>query len=207
MFVSETATLRMAVAPEACATLAQMTIMSHRGASGRLDESAIPTEASIRHLVANGIRAIDFDLFWTRDGTALVAHPVGVQHLLPRHVHNAFELTDVEARTLSGGPLLRLPSLLELVKELNLTLALDLKGVDREGYMRQLGAMGKQVVARSLQRHIHIWVPSIREVAVLRRRISNNFSVQVCCCREGRECGCRCCVQMTTDDSMQPMTR
>ena len=169
----------MALTPSTCAALAKMTIMSHRGARGQPGDSAIVTASSIRSLVVQGIRAIDLDLFWTRDGTAVVAHPIGVQHLLPRHVRNAFELTEAEAMTLSGGPLLRLPSLLELAREFNLTLALDMKGVDREGYMRHLSSMTRQVVAKNLQRSIHIWAPSAREAAVLRRRISNNFSQQV----------------------------
>ncbi|KAL1520058.1 hypothetical protein AB1Y20_023533 [Prymnesium parvum] len=116
----------MAVDALTCANLAKLTVVSHRGASGAPSDPPIVTEHALHSLRRAGVRSVDFDVFWTRDDTAHVAHPSGLLPLLPRGVRSAFELTDAGAAALPAGPLLRVPRLLALVRDLNLTISLDL---------------------------------------------------------------------------------
>jgi hypothetical protein len=115
------------------------TVFSHRG-RGVAPKKRLGSEAMLLAGIEGGVRAFDLDLTFTSDGTILVGHPSDVNEMDRFHVT---ELLDVASRM---GE--------------NLTLALDLKGVERgAGFIDALSWLHAEVVRRRLQRSVWLWVP------------------------------------------------
>ena len=115
------------------------TVFSHRG-RGVPPNTWLGSEAMLLAGIEGGVRAFDFDLTFTSDGTILVGHPSEIKKIDRFH---ATALLDVASRM---GE--------------NLTLALDLKGVERgAGFVDALTWLHAEVVRRRLQRSVWLWVP------------------------------------------------
>jgi glycerophosphoryl diester phosphodiesterase len=133
-------------------------VFSHRGASGDflLDGSnPLPTKSAIRALMDRGISAFDLDLFSTTDGTVFVAHPASLQHVSsdPSSMRASI-IKDLCPALLQAIELLKLAQ-----QESNLTLALDLKGLERhpQRHTEQLLWLAEQIKKRGLDERVWLW--------------------------------------------------
>ena len=122
----------------------QLEVYSHRALGGPSSPGvpdAVVSEKTIRVLHRAGIRSFDLDLFWSEDGHLFVGHPVALRqvwrHQLNesrswKHSKSVFSLSAEEVRRAARSEaILEVPRLLEIARELRLSLALDLKGAAR----------------------------------------------------------------------------
>ena len=124
----------------ACAAaVRQLEVYSHRALGGPSSPGvpdAVVSEKTIRVLHRAGIRSFDLDLFWSEDGHLFVGHPVALRqvwrHQLNesrswKHSKSVFSLSADEVRRAARSEaILEVPRLLEIARELRLSLALDL---------------------------------------------------------------------------------
>uniref|UniRef100_A0A7S0JAN7 GP-PDE domain-containing protein n=1 Tax=Calcidiscus leptoporus TaxID=127549 RepID=A0A7S0JAN7_9EUKA len=157
---------RACIHPQDCGGATPLVIFSHRGALGLPSDSPVVTERSLIALAHSGVPAADLDLFWTRDRTLFVGHPVAMAAHLS--VADVFALSTDELELRSPG-VLRGSRLLELAAGgLNLTVALDVKGQERPGYGRQLERLSRQIRSHQLESTVWMWVWSARVASRLR---------------------------------------
>lgn len=131
-------------------------VFSHRGLVGdpTFDAKAFfLRDDPIRDAQRHSIHAFDLDLTFTTNGSILVGHPEDVKQALGVDI---WAQTD---KSLENRPLLWLDRLLDMTSmDENVTLALDLKGSDREPYPKMLAKLAKAVRVRALQRRVWLWI-------------------------------------------------
>ena len=155
-----------------CASLAALSVFSHRGLSGEGNEraeSAIPTAASLVALHRRGVSHFDMDLFFTDEAEQYVAHPDALAKVLGVPDVGALSSRQLARAVATAAPtrqLLPTSQLLELAARFNWTLALDLKGAGRPAFRREMERLGAQVQRMRLERTVSLWVES---AAVARR--------------------------------------
>ena len=157
-------------------------VYSHRALGGPSSPGvpdAVVSEKTIRVLHRAGIRSFDLDLFWSEDGHLFVGHPVALRqvwrHQLNesrswKHSKSVFSLSADEVRRAARSEaILEVPRLLEIARELRLSLALDLKGAARNRFSAHLRWLADEVIRRELERSVVIWVPSVTFAKQLQR--------------------------------------
>ena len=72
-------------------------------------------------------------------------------------------------RAARSEAILEVPRLLEIARELRLSLALDLKGAARNRFSAHLRWLADEVIRRELERSVVIWVPSVTFAKQLQR--------------------------------------
>ena len=155
-----------------CASLAALSVFSHRGLSGEGNEraeSAIPTAASLVALHRRGVSHFDMDLFFTDEAEQYVAHPDALAKVLGVPDVGALSSRQLARAVAAAAParqLLPTSQLLELAARFNWTLALDLKGAGRPAFRSEMERLGAQVQRMRLERTVSLWVES---AAVARR--------------------------------------
>ena len=133
-----------------CASLAALSVFSHRGLSGEgneLPESAIPTAASLVALHHRGVAHFDMDLFFTDEAEQYVAHPDALAKVLgvPEvGTLSSRQLARAVAAVAPARQLLPASQLLELAVRFNWTLALDLKGTGRAAFRAEMERLAAQ---------------------------------------------------------------
>ena len=137
-----------------CASLAALSVFSHRGLSGEGNErreSAIPTAESMVALHHRGITHFDMDLFFTveaeHEHELYVGHPDTLANVLGVPDVGALssrQLARAIAAVAPARQLLSASRLLELAARYNWSLALDLKGAGRPAFRNEMERLAAQ---------------------------------------------------------------
>ena len=162
-----------------------LTVFSHRGLAGDptidVGPAPLPSEASLLALARRGVTAFDLDLCFSADaaeGEIVVAHPAALKAaygIADVHTTSSADLRRTAAGR--GGRLLTASRLLTLAERHNLTVALDLKGGDRQPaqHALQLYWLARRIQrTRGLASHVWLWAETAAVAKSLRGRLKPN---------------------------------
>ena len=155
-----------------CERLSALQFVAHRGQTHPHQSSKVLTTEDLRNLVRRKVFAADLDIFFSSEDTLWVGHPKELQALWS--TPDVFLADDEDIRRWSRGYLMTLPKLLSTSVELNLTLFLELKGLNMPQYTKQFSKLMQMVAYHSMQAKVIMWVPSSDKLAAVRTQYFAN---------------------------------